>query len=136
MRPLAVRRVRIPVDEAIATGLRPTILIVTADADLRSAAARALESRGYEVLDAAHSGHAMLKCLTAGRLDAVVAELSMDDTSGPALAGRLRRHHPDLNALYFAASGTPECENVLVRPFTRDDLLSRVEAMTAAPARA
>ena len=98
--------------------------------------ARALESQGYDVLDAAHSGHALLKCLTAGRLDAVVAELAMDDTSGPALATRLRRHHPDLHALYFAECGTPECENVLVRPFTRDELLSRVEAITAASVRA
>ena len=56
----------------------------------------------------------------------------MDDTSGPALAERLRRHHPGALALYLAQSGTPESENVLVRPFTRDDLVARLGALSAA----
>lgn len=131
MEAFAVRRVSIPLDPPDSTPPRPTVLVVTGDSDLRAAAARALDGEGYEVLAAAHSGHALLRCLTARRVDAVVVELAMDDTSGPVLAERLRRHHPDALALYLAQSGTPECENVLVRPFTRDDLVTRLGALTA-----
>ena len=62
----------------------------------------------------------------------VAVDLAMDDTSGPALAERLRRHQPGLSSIYFAARGTPACEGVLVRPFTSDDLVERIEALFAA----
>ena len=132
MEVLAVRRVRIPVENpgaASADVVRPTVVLVTGDANLRAVAARVLEDDGYNVIAGRHSGHALLACLTAPRVDALATELSMDDTSGPALAQRMRRHCPDLQALYFAKSGTPECDNVLVRPFTRDDLLTRLEEL-------
>lgn len=134
METLAVRRVCIPVDGAgvaDAAGGRRTVLLVTDDTDLRAAAARVLEQDGYHVLAAAHSGHALLACLTAGRVDALATELSMDDTSGPALAERLRRYQPALHAIYFAKTGTPEHKNVLVRPFTRDDLLARLDGLVS-----
>ncbi|HEX6973935.1 MAG TPA: response regulator [Vicinamibacterales bacterium] len=131
METLVVRRVSIPVAAAPPEPARPSVLLVTGDTDLRAAVARALERQGYDVHAAAHAGHAWLACLTARRLDVVIAELSMDDTSGPALAERLRRHHPDVQALYFAKSGTPECDNVLVRPFTRDDLVTRLDELLA-----
>ena len=102
----------------------PVVLVVTPDANLRAASARVLADVGYTVLTAAHAGHAVLACLGAGRVDILAVELSMDDVSGPALAERLRRHCPELRTVYFAKSGTPECAGVIVRPFTRDDLLS------------
>ena len=100
------------------------VLVVTPDANLREVSARVLTREGYRVATAAHAGHAVLACLSAGRVDILAVELCMEDVSGPALADRLRRHCPDLRAVYFAKSGTPECEGVIVRPFTRDDLLS------------
>lgn len=124
-----VRRVSIPVDGIGAHGGQQTVLIVTGDADLREAAERALASAGYRVMTAAHSGHATLACLKGARVDILVAGLQMDDVSGPRLAERLRRHHPDIRAVYLAEPGTPECEGVLVRPFTRDELLMRLNAV-------
>jgi DNA-binding response OmpR family regulator len=109
---------------------RPVVLLVTADADLRAAAARALESAGHTVIIAAHAGHAVLACLRAERVDLLVAELSMEDLSGPALAARLRRFSPGMSALYLGNAGTVECEGVIVRPFTRDDLLAAVRTAT------
>jgi DNA-binding response OmpR family regulator len=106
--------------------LAPVALLVTPDTNLSEAAARALEGDGYRVLRAAHSGHAVLALLEGGRVDVAAIELSMDDVSGPALAERLRRQCPEMRTVFFAQSGTPECEGVLVRPFTRDDLLARV----------
>ncbi|MDQ3420836.1 MAG: response regulator [Acidobacteriota bacterium] len=120
-----VRRIAIPVaNRTMAEAASaPVILVVTPDANLREVSQRVLSREGYRVLTAAHAGHAVLACLQAGRVDMLAVELSMDDVSGPALAERLRRHCPDLRAVYFAKSGTPECDGVIVRPFTRDDLL-------------
>ncbi len=120
-----VRRIAIPVANrtmADATAA-PVVLVVTPDANLREVSSRVLSREGYHVLTAAHAGHAVLACLQAGHVDMLAVELSMEDVSGPALAERLRRHCPDLRAVYFAKSGTPECDGVIVRPFTRDDLL-------------
>lgn len=104
------------------------LLLVTPDTDLAEAAARALRGEGHRVRIAAHSGHAMLVALTS-RVDVLVAELSSPDLSGPALAGILRKHHPELRAVFLAYPGTPEgLEHVVVRPFTRDDLLTRIAA--------
>lgn len=131
MQPIALRRVSVAVDVSSRysnghTGEERVALLVTGDTNLREAAARALERDGYRVLTAVHAGHAVLACLQAGRVDVAAIELSMADVSGPALAERLRRHCPEMRAVYFAQGGTPECEGVLVRPFTRDDLLAEV----------
>ena len=100
------------------------VLVVTGDADLREASARVLAREGYEVVTAAHAGHAVLACITARRVDLLVAELAMEDVSGPALFARLRRQFPELAAVYVARAGAQGCDGVLVRPFTREDLLS------------
>jgi len=138
MQPQTVRRVSIAVSEvpmAHRDGT-PVVLVVTADPNLRQVSERALVREGYRVLTAAHAGHAVLACLRAGRVDLLAADLSMDDVSGPALAQRLRRQCPELAAVYFARSGTPECEGVIVHPFTREDLLRALNAASAAGPRA
>jgi DNA-binding response OmpR family regulator len=110
------------------------VLLVTADDELREAGERALTRQGYRVRVAAHSGHAVLAGLTS-RVDVLIAELSAPDISGPALAQLLRKHHPGLRAVFLANPGTPDgIAHVVVRPFTRDDLLARI-ALTSAPHR-
>ncbi|MBA2259838.1 MAG: hypothetical protein H0W18_13155 [Acidobacteria bacterium] len=104
----------------------PVVLLVTSDRELRESAAIALRMRGYRVLAAQHAGHAVLACIDAPRVDVAAIELSMEDVSGPALAERLRRRCPGLRSLYLAKAGTPECEGVLVRPFSRDDLVEKL----------
>lgn len=98
------------------------VLIVSADANMREAAARVAVREGYRAVTAAHAGHAILACLRE-RIDVLAAELSMEEMSGPALAGKLRRHNPGLGTVYFGNAGTRECDGVLVRPFTSDDLI-------------
>ena len=124
MQPTAVR-------SAVLGGLDPTadpgvVLLVTGDSDLRDVTSRVLRQEGYHVLVASHAGHAVLKCLQASRVDVALIEMSMDDLSGPALADRLRRQNPNLRTAYFAHAGAVECEGVLVRPFTREDLLAQI----------
>lgn len=127
METCVVRRISIRVDGG-AADRQLTVLLVTDDADMRAAAGRALERAGYRVLTAAHSGHAVLACMRGGPVDLLVTELAMEEGSGPGLAERLRRHHPELHTVYLGKAGTPECDGVLVRPFTRDELLSQLEA--------
>lgn len=115
---------------------RPVVLVVSTDPDLREASARALERDGYGVITAAHGGHAVLACLRAGHVDVLAADLSMEDLSGPALATRLRRICPGISTVYFGKSGTAECAGILVRPFTRDDLLAAVALATTVTASA
>jgi DNA-binding response OmpR family regulator len=108
--------------------MHPAILFVSDDTGLRAVATRGLEGAGYYVQAASHSGHALLAAREA-RFDVLVAELSTPDMSGPALAERLRREHPALQAVFMANPGTPDgLQNVVVRPFTRDDLIARIEA--------
>jgi CheY-like chemotaxis protein len=104
-----------------------TIALVTDDSDLRQACARVLRHQDHIVFEGSHAGHAMLACLKDQPIDLLISELSMADVSGPALARRMLRHSPGLRAIYLAKVGTTfESENVLVRPFTRDDLLRRL----------
>jgi DNA-binding response OmpR family regulator len=102
------------------------VLFVSGDADLRAVVSRVLDREGYQVQAVAHSGHALLLCRTAG-FDLLVTELCGPDISGPALAEQVRRHCPGLTALYLGNPGTADgVDNLLVRPFTRDDLLERI----------
>ena len=124
MQPEAARRTSARLENCPDEG--PVVLLVTGDGELREAAARGLSARGFRVVPAAHGGHALLACMEAPRVDVAVIELSMEDVSGPVLAERLRRRCPNLRSLYLASAGTPECEGILVRPFTRDDLIGRL----------
>lgn len=102
---------------------RTTVLFVTGDANLRAVGARVLEREGYNVVTAAHAGHAVLAGLTRGRIDILISEFTLDDMPGEALGDALRRHHSDLRSIYMADAGTPQRDGTVVRPFTRDDLL-------------
>ena len=108
-----------------------TVLLVTADADLRAAVMRSLDRAGYRVIVARHSGHALLAGMTCGGIDVLLTESDLDDMPGAALAGMLQRHHPRLRAVLMANGGTRPQPGVIVRPFTRDDLLSHVQAAAA-----
>lgn len=102
------------------------MLFVSGEAELRTALARALEREHYQVSAVAHSGHALLLCRTM-QFDVLVTELSGPDLSGPSLAAQVRRHCPSLSVIFLGNAGTPEgIDHVVVRPFTRDDLVERI----------
>jgi DNA-binding response OmpR family regulator len=129
MQPFAVRRLSVPLPERLVAqgGTLRRVLFVSADADLRSVVTRVLACQDYEVHAVAHSGHALLHCRTMD-FDVMVTELSGPDISGPSLAEQVRRHCPRISVVYLGNPGTPEgVEHVLVRPFTRDDLMERIQ---------
>ena len=130
MQPFAVRRVRIRVETPCGA---PTsvVMFVTEDADLRAAAERVLTGEGFEVVAAAHAGHALLACLAGRHVDVLVTELSMRDMTGTRLARRVRRYYPDLPVIYLAKAGSAAGEGILVRPFTRDELIGHLKGALA-----
>jgi hypothetical protein len=62
----------------------------------------------------------------------LITETDLDDMAGEWLAMTLRRYHPQLRSLFIAEHAAPDRGGVLVRPFTREELL--VELNEAAPA--
>jgi DNA-binding response OmpR family regulator len=105
------------------------VLLVSPDPDLRAVATRVLARQGYVVLTAAHAGHALLAGLTLDRIDILISEIALDDMTGPVLADRLRRNHGGLRSLFMADAGATREDRLLVRPFTRDDLLVELGAL-------
>ena len=88
---------------ALCGGMEST-LIVTGDLELRSLLRDLLEGLGYAVLDAASAGEAMQ--LSQGlndRLDLLVADATLPDSSGADLARRMRESRPDLSVLHLSA---------------------------------
>ena len=132
MQPTTARGKSLPAGPDSSSARLQTVLVITPDAQLRQALQRVLGLEGYRVLTAAHAGHALLACLKAEKIDVAAIELWMADISGPELAERLRRVYPALPAIFFGQSGTTECENVIVRPFTRDDVLAGLATARAA----
>jgi CheY-like chemotaxis protein len=124
--PPVVRRITIPVPNIEERVAAPKIALVCEDDDLSAVCTRVLREAGYDVEAQEHSGHALLACLE-GQVDLLLADLANGEGSGPALARRMRRYNPKLKAIYIARPGTVcDAESVLVRPFTRDDLLKRL----------
>jgi DNA-binding response OmpR family regulator len=125
-----VNQIALPVAEPT-TAQCAIVLFVSADPDLRAVATRVLTREGYVVVTAAHAGHALLAGMTLDRIDILVSEMALDDMPGAALADRLRRHHMELRSLFMANADTPQEDGLLVRPFTRDDLLVQLDALSS-----
>ena len=104
------------------------LLFVTGNADLRAAARRVLAREGHEVSTAAHSGHALLAGLECERIDVLISEVQLDGVTGAWVAEALRRYHRDMRAIFLADAGAAPRPGVIVRPFTRDDLLEEIES--------
>ena len=106
------------------------VLVVSGDPSVRAVAMRELEASGYAVTCAAHSGHALLACLTSARIDLAFIEGTLEDMPGAELATTLRRHLPELRVVFLAAPGTPATPGVVVRPLTRENLVAELEVLT------
>lgn len=126
----AIRRVSIRLDGDWPAGAAGSVrvLLVTPDDDFRAAACRVLERAGYAVTGAAHSGHALLACLNGAPVDVAIVESSLPESPGRDLMARMRRHHPGMQAIFLADTGSAPAPDVAVRPLTSDVLLERISA--------
>ena len=95
-----------------------------------------LEEAGYEVLQAGNGLDAIAVAERhPGAIDLLVTDVVMPRLSGPDLAQRLRGLRPGLEVLFMSGytdsrlvkRGVEEANiNLLVKPFTPDELIGRV----------
>lgn len=117
-----------------------TILLAEDEDAVREAARRILAAAGYEVITAQHGEAALsiLKSKPEG-VALLVTDVTMPKMSGVELAQLSRREQPELPVLYI--TGFPNIEegevrtmntdDILEKPFSAEDLLSRVRRAMA-----
>jgi two-component system cell cycle sensor histidine kinase/response regulator CckA len=120
-----------------------TILLVEDEDAVRTFAARALATRGYDVLQA-ESGEAALSIVDSfeGQIDLIVSDVVMPNMDGPTLIKELAGRLPGVKIIFvsgyaedaFAKSLDPEQEfHFLPKPFSLKQLAAAVkEVMSAA----
>ncbi|BAQ17133.1 cell cycle histidine kinase CckA [Methyloceanibacter caenitepidi] len=82
---------------------RGTLLLVEDEDAVRSFAARALGTRGYEVLEAS-TGAEALEVFEEheGKVDLVVSDVVMPEMDGPTLLKELRQKDPDIRIIFMS----------------------------------
>jgi signal transduction histidine kinase len=113
-----------------------TVLLVEDEEGVRNVARRALESKGYVVIEAQRPGEALTRVAAhMGPLDLIITDLVMPEMSGPELVERLTRLRPGVPVLFMSgyASGALTHQGVLPqgslfvqKPFTPASLLRTV----------
>lgn len=117
----------------------PTVLVVEDDASLRRLVVHMLASGGFEALATGEAAEGLsLVRQRRGTLDLVILDIVMPGMSGLDLASDLDREYPGLKILYMSgyvgsvaaevlSRRTPE--QVLLKPFTEQELLDRVRRL-------
>jgi len=119
-----------------------TVLLVEDEEAIRRLVRLFLDGKGYEVLEA-KSGLSGLSVAAGhdGPIDLLLTDVVMPDIGGSQLAEKLLAVRPDIKVLFM--SGYPDRvmqekgsflagTRILQKPFTRDELLRRVEEAVAA----
>jgi two-component system response regulator QseB len=121
------------IDEAV----RPRLLIVEDDWELREMLSRLLGASGYRI-DAVGDGHSGLHAGLTHHFDAMIIDRGVPAIDGLDLIRRLRRQAILTPIMVLTAYGTvADCvagldagaEDYLVKPFEIDELLARVRAL-------
>ncbi len=115
-----------------------TILIVEDEDPVRMFARRALENKGYRVLEA-DSGEAGLDILnsTEGHIDLLITDVVMPNMDGPALVNEARKKRPDVPVIFisgyaedmFRKNLEAEEFQFLPKPFTLKALAETVKGI-------
>lgn len=113
-----------------------TVLLVEDEPALRAVVGRVLARSGLNVLAAADGVQGLEQAKShPGPIDLVVSDVIMPEMSGPAMAERLEEMRPGLPVLFMTGfSEDPriaellrqEPVRVLLKPFTPDELMARV----------
>lgn len=119
-----------------------TILLAEDEDGLRAVATRILTNAGYHVLSAANGEEALeLARRHDGTIHAALTDVVMPRMNGPELAKALRVQRPGTPVLFMSGFAAPLMTDqgilepgvtVVGKPFTRDDLLSALNATLAA----
>ncbi|MGH2857654.1 MAG: PAS domain S-box protein [Solirubrobacteraceae bacterium] len=116
-----------------------TLLLVEDEPALRTLVVAMLQERGYEILEAGNGLDAIALAERHPRqIDLLLTDVVMPRLSGPELARRLRATRPGLEVLYMSGyndsrlvnRGVEGDVNLLVKPFSAEDLLAQVAQLT------
>jgi PAS domain S-box-containing protein len=121
-------------------GERATLLLVEDEPALRRLVATMLEEQGYRVLEAANGLDAIaIAERHRGQLGLLITDVVMPRLSGPELAQQLQILRPGLEVLFMSgyndsrlvSRGVAQAQvNLLVKPFTPDQLIEVVQELT------
>jgi CheY-like chemotaxis protein len=84
-------------------GLRPSVLVVDDDDDVRAVAAMLVNELGYPVLQANRAVKALEMLRSSIPIGLLLTDLAMPDLSGADLAHLAKRIRPDMKVLYTSA---------------------------------
>jgi two-component system cell cycle sensor histidine kinase/response regulator CckA len=128
--------------EAPAASGSGTVLVVEDQTAVRRFVQRALERKGFEVLEAADGSEALeLVERHRGVIDAVVTDVDMPLMSGIELARELARRHPEIPVLFLSGSARdflddPDAQETLghflQKPFTEEAIVDELRRLIAA----
>ena len=135
---------RDPLIPAAPTPSRPSggrVLLVDDDALVRRQTRRALESAGYDVIDAGCPGDAIAIACDAGTdIALLVSDVRMPGMGGPTLARRLRAELPGLRVLFTSGFNDDTLRQhgagesgaaFLEKPYSPATLIEKVRAILA-----
>lgn len=115
-----------------------TVLVVDDDTATREAYAGFLQECGYDVLEAAHGGEAILH-VYRHRPDLVLLDISMPVLDGVETAESLRERIPTAELRILGVTGSTSgirrermnalCDDVLVKPCAPEEIASRIHAL-------
>jgi CheY-like chemotaxis protein len=122
---------------------RRTVLVVEDEPSLRRLVVLMLEEQGFKVLAASNGGDALeIAEHYDGPVQLLLTDVVMPGMTGPELAKRLRGVRPGLKILYMSgyndsrlvSHDVEQGVDLLVKPFTPDEFLGRVETACDAQA--
>ncbi len=133
--PIAIHLDREP--EQVASG--EVVLVVEDEEQVRSLVVSQLTARGYAVLSAADGREALRVAESRPEtIDVLLADVVMPGMSGPELARRLQRSHPETAVIFMSgyaeeavlAEGSPgEGGDFIGKPFAADTLAARIRQL-------
>ena len=121
----------------------PTVMLVEDTVSVRKLAARALEARGLQVVEASHGRLALdlIQKYGAHSIDLLITDSVMPDLDGVELASRLREQRADLPIIFMSGRDETAAHGDLLadarsrflrKPFATAHLLEAVEAFIEA----
>ena len=115
---------------------RARVLVVDDEALIRWSVGTALESAGYEVLEAPDGAAARVQAAESSAIDFAVLDLRLPDIDGVTLLEEIRSSHPECRFLIMTAFRSPALASRLAladvpivdKPFSIPDLVHTVDS--------